>query len=126
MTFERQGLFTELNPPPGGAARFAERLDVSSAPRRWLRPAPLALAGTAFAAIVAIAVLVWPTARDDSASLMSAAPVDVYSAPEFDRLLGRVSTPAELTVTRDSAAASVTQIETENAKVRIYRIDSPR
>jgi hypothetical protein len=60
---EREGFFRELDPPPGGVARFAERLDVSSAPRLWLRPAPLALAGTAFAAIVAIAVLVWPTAR---------------------------------------------------------------
>jgi hypothetical protein len=50
-------------------------------------------------------------------------PVDVFNAPEFDRLLGRSAAPAELVVTVNMEAASVTEIETANQKVRIYQIN---
>ena len=49
--------------------------------------------------------------------------VEVYDAPEFDRLLGRSSPPAELMVMVNMEAAAVTEIETTNQKVRLYQIN---
>ena len=49
--------------------------------------------------------------------------VDLYNAPELDRLLGRATPPADLMVSVNMQAANVTEIETTNQKVRIYQIN---
>jgi hypothetical protein len=126
MSIERDGLFRELEPPPGGVARFARRLDESSASILRTRPKSVALAATTGAAIAAIVVLMLPRAPDSTSPTNETAPMDIYSAPEFDRLLGRVLRPSEVTVTLNAVEASVTPIETENSRVRIYRIDPAR
>lgn len=119
-------LFKELEPPQGGAERFARRLDEVAAERASPRARVLALAAaTAGVAIVtAILLLRQP---EDASQIESAAneppSVDVYNAPELDRLLGRLSAPAELMVTVNMQAANVTELETTNQKVRIYQIN---
>ena len=56
----------------------------------------------------------------------SAAPtVDVYNAPELDRLLGRPLRTTELTVIVGDETLPVTRLDTANQKVRLYRIDEP-
>ncbi|HJR70489.1 MAG TPA: hypothetical protein VKA43_10650 [Gammaproteobacteria bacterium] len=123
MNDERHGLFTELTPPPGGAERFAKRLDETAqsadAPRR--RGFAFAAAACAAAALVLAVMLL--REPGDSASPPVAAATEIYDAPEFDRLLGRPSQPAEFTVTLGERTASVVEVETTNEKVRIYEIN---
>jgi hypothetical protein len=123
MNSERHGLFAELDPPPGGAERFAQRLDGTSqtadAPRR--RRFAFAAAACAVAALVVAVVLL----REPSVSVsppVAAAP-EIFDAPEFDRLLGRQARPTEFTVTVDERTASVVEVETMNEKVRLYRVN---
>ena len=118
-------LFKELEPPPGGAERFAQRLDEITAerPSRRARVAALAAATVGVALVTAVLLLRQP---DDAAQVQIAnapPPVDIYNAPELDRLLGRSTPPAELMVTVNMQAANVTEIETTNQKVRIYQIN---
>jgi hypothetical protein len=49
--------------------------------------------------------------------------VDVYNAPEFDRLLGRPAQAAELTATVNDQMVTVTEVATQNANVRIYSLN---
>ena len=118
-------LFKELEPPPGGAKRFAQRLDEIAAerPSRRARALALAAATAGVALVTAVLLLRQP---DDAARVQIAnapPPVDIYNAPELDRLLGRSTPPAELMVTVNMQAANVTEIETTNQKVRIYQIN---
>ena len=118
-------LFKELEPPPGGAERFAQRLDEIAAerPSRRARALALAAATAGVALVTAVLLLRQP---DDAAQVQIAhapPPVDIYNAPELDRLLGRSTPPAELMVTVNMQAANVTEIETTNQKVRIYQIN---
>ena len=118
-------LFKELEPPPGGAERFAQRLDEIAAerPSRRARALALAAATAGVALVTAVLLLRQP---DDAARVQIAnapPPVDIYNAPELDRLLGRSTPPAELMVTVNMQAANVTEIETTNQKVRIYQIN---
>lgn len=118
-------LFKELEPPPGGPERFAQRLDEIAAerPSRRARVLALAAATAGVALVTAVLLLRQP---DDAAQLQIAnapPPVDIYNAPELDRLLGRSTPPAELMVTVNMQAANVTEIETTNQKVRIYQIN---
>ena len=118
-------LFRELEPPPGGAERFAQRLDEIAA----ARPAPRARAFALVAAIAAVAIvttlLLLRQPSDAPQVLVADAPptVEVYDSPEFDRLLGRTAPPAELMVMVNTETANVTEIETTNQKVRIYQIN---
>ncbi|HEY3518632.1 MAG TPA: hypothetical protein VGL98_16405 [Gammaproteobacteria bacterium] len=118
-------LFKELEPPRGGAERFAQRLDEIAAERPSHRARILAL--VAAAAGVALVTAVLLLRQPDDAGQVQIAntppPVDVYNAPELDRLLGRTAAPAELMVTVNMQAANVTEIETTNQKVRIYQIN---
>ena len=117
-------LFKELEPPPGGAERFAQRLDEIAAERPSPRARVLAIAAAAAAIVVAAAVLLVRQPDVAPPALVVDAPaIDVYNAPELDRLLGRSATPAELVVTVNMEAATVTEIETTNQKVRIYQIN---
>jgi hypothetical protein len=77
-------------------------------------------------ALVALAAIVWlrqPVGPPPQLVADSQPPLDLYGAPEFDRLLGRAPPPADLTVTLGSEAVTVTQLETTNEKVRIYLIN---
>jgi hypothetical protein len=118
-------LFKELEPPSGGAERFAQRLDEIAAERSSHRARVLALAAAAAGVALVTAVLV--LRQPDEAAQVQIAnatpPVDVYNAPELDRLLGRSAVPAELMVTVNRQAANVTEVETTNQKVRIYQIN---
>src|SRR5262245_25584956 len=117
-------LFKELEPPPGGAERFAQRLDEVAAERPSPRARVLAMAAAvAGVALVAAILLLRPNDAPQVEIAAAPPPVDVFNAPEFDRLLGRSAAPAELVVTVNMEAARVTEIETANQKVRIYQID---
>jgi hypothetical protein len=117
-------LFKELEPPPGGAERFAQRLDEIAAARPSPRARVRALAAALAAITFVTAVLLLRQPNDAAPELVAATPaVEVYDAPEFDRLLGRSAAPAELMVMVNMEAANVTEVETTNEKVRIYRIN---
>ena len=122
MNNER-GLFTELEPPPGGAERFRQRLDAAASSRRMPRWSIFAVAGAASAAVVLIAVVLLRDPSESSPVADSPRTASLYDAPEFDRLLGRLPQPIELAVTRNAQTAAVVEIETANEKVRIYRIN---
>ncbi len=117
-------LFKELDPPPGGVERFARRLDELAARRPSARGRLLAMAAAAAVVALATATLVLRQ-PDDSPPVLAAASsgVDVYNAPELDRLLGRSPLPAELVVKVNMEAANVTQIETTSQNIRIYQIN---
>jgi hypothetical protein len=117
-------LFNELEPPPGGAERFAARLDEVAAERPSRRARVLAIAAAAAGIALVTAILV--LRPYDAPQVQIAAtppPVDVYNAPELDRLLGRSTPPAELVVTVNMQMANVTEVETTNQKIRIYQIN---
>jgi hypothetical protein len=118
-------LFRELEPPPGGAERFAQRLDEIAAERPSTRARALAMAAAVGAVALVTAILLLRPSDDAPPVVVADAPpaVEVYNAPEFDRLLGRTSPPAELMVTVNMEAANVTELETTNQKVRIYQIN---
>jgi hypothetical protein len=118
-------LFKELEPPPGGAERFARRLDEIAAERPSLRTRAVALAAAAASvAIVTTVLLLRPAGDEPEPAVADASPaVEVYGAPEFDRLLGRPPRPTELTVLVNTEAARVTELTTTSAKVRIYEIN---
>ena len=120
MSTERHSAFTQLDPPPGGAERFARRLD-EAAPRppQWHRFALAAAVGAA--AVLAVAIVMF---RDPPELATDAqASVDVYNAPEFDRLLGRQAQAAELTATVNDQMVTVTEVATQNTNVRIYSLN---
>ena len=118
-------LFKELEPPPGGAERFAQRLDEIAAtrPSRRARVLAMAAAVAAVALVTTVLLLRQPDDTPPQVVAASSPPVEVYDAPEFDRLLGRSARPAELMVMVNMEAANVTEVETTNQKVRIYQIN---
>jgi hypothetical protein len=117
-------IFEQLEPPPGGAEALARRLDEIAAERPSRRTRVLAAAATVAAVALVTAILLLRPPRVEVPTLASTPPAgDIYNAPELDRLLGRTSRPAELMVTVNMEAASVTEIETANQKVRIYQIN---
>jgi hypothetical protein len=118
-------LFKELEPPPGGAERFARRLDEIAAERPSLRTRAMALAAAVAAvAVVTTVLLLRPAGNAPELTVADAPPaVEVYGAPEFDRLLGRPPQRTELTVMVNTEAARVTELETTSAKVRVYQIN---
>ena len=83
-------LFRELEPPPGGAERFARRLDEIAAARPSPRARVLAMAAAVGAVALVTAMLLLRPSDDAPPVLVADAPpaVEVYNAPEFDRLLG--------------------------------------
>ena len=119
-------LFKELEPPPGGAERFAQRLDEVAAEQPSSRARVLAMAAATAGVAIVTAMLLLRRPEDASQVVIAATEppaVDVYNAPELDRLLWRSSVPAELMVTVNMQPANVTEIETTNQKVRIYQIN---
>jgi hypothetical protein len=123
MNDERHGLFSEIDPPPGGVERFAQRLDKAARTPEAPRWRGLAFAGVACAAdALVVAALLLRDPSDSTSPPVAAAP-EIYDAPEFDRLLGRPARPAEFTVMLGERTASVVEVETTNEKVRIYEIN---
>lgn len=118
-------LFKQLQPPPGGPEGFTRRLDEIAAERPSRRARVLAMAAAVAAvALVTAVLLLRPTSDDTPVRVSDTSPaVDIYNAPELDRLLGRTSQPAELVVMVNMETADVTEIETTNEKVRIYQIN---
>jgi len=118
-------IFKQLEPPPGGSERFAQRLDEIAAERPSRRARVIAMAAAVASVALVTAVLsLRPTSDDTSVRVADTPPaVDIYNAPELDRLLGRTSQPAELMVMVNKETANVTEIETTNEKVRIYQIN---
>ena len=121
-------LFGKLEPPRGGAERFARRLDEAAAharvvDARWRR---FALAGTVAAAVllvVAVTVLRSPSDAPQPPLADSVPLPQIYDSPAFDRLLGRPLQAEQLTATVNQQAAAVTELESQNPNVRIYRIN---
>jgi hypothetical protein len=70
--------------------------------------------------VVAVVLLRAPGAPP--ATNVAASP-EIYDAPEFDRLLGRPARPMEFSVTVGERTASVVEVETGNAKVRLYEVN---
>jgi hypothetical protein len=118
-------LFKELEPPPGGVETFAQRLDEIAAERPSPRMRVLATAAAVAAAALVTAVLLLRPTGDDAWPRVADAPpaVDIYNAPELDRLLGRPPRPTELMVMVNMETANVTELESTNEKVRIYQIN---
>jgi hypothetical protein len=118
-------LFRQIDPPPGGAEAFAQRLDEIAVERPSHRTRVLAMAA-AVAAIALVTAILLSRQPDDAPPVRVAdepPAVDIYNSPELDRLLGRTSQPAELMVMVNMETVSVTPIETTNQKVRIYQIN---
>ena len=121
-------MFAQLEPPPGGAERFARRLDEAAAHARHVdeRRRKLAVAGAAAAAIllvVALAVLRAPGDAPPPPVADSVPTPEIYDSPAFDRLLGRPLQAEQLTATVNEEAKAVTELESQNPNVRIYRIN---
>jgi hypothetical protein len=118
-------LFKHLEPPPGGAETFAQRLDETPKERPSPRARVLATAAAIAAVALVTAILLLRQPGEGPPVLIADAPpaVDIYNAPELDRLLGRPSQPAELMVMVNMETVNVTEIETTNEKVRIYQIN---
>jgi hypothetical protein len=120
-----EALFKQLDPPAGGAERFARRLEAVAGKSAGKPLWPLAVAGAACAAAaVVVAVLVLRAPTDDVAPVAAADPVPVvYDSPAFDRLLGRPLKTEQLTATVNKQTAAVTELESRNDKVRIYELN---
>jgi len=119
MSGDKNGLFKQLDPPPGGAERFRERLD--GATRRDPAPSwPLAAAVAAALVVVVGALVVLSDAGREGGQ---PAENRVAAAPEFDRLLGRPVERAEPAVTLNDETVALAAVQSENPKVRIYRIE---
>jgi hypothetical protein len=117
MKIEREALFRQLEPPPGGAARLRARLGSPSAgppsPAWWLGPAAVAV----IAAVVVLALRLVPDVEP------TPEPGALMTAAAFDRLLRRESAPYELSITRDDVRLEVTELRSNNPSVRLYHID---
>ena len=126
MNAKHLGLFEELTPPAGGAERFAQRLDELMA-SPVAAPARVQVMGVAAClTLMVLAAGMWlrqPESLPPQLAADSPPALDVYGAPEFDRLLGRAPRSSELTVTLGTDVATVTQLETMNDNVRIYLIN---
>ncbi|HEX7237228.1 MAG TPA: hypothetical protein VF405_09720 [Gammaproteobacteria bacterium] len=118
-------LFKHLEPPPGGAEAFARRLDEIAAERPSRRGRGLAAAAAVVAAALVTIIVLSRHSNDAPPVLVADKPpaVDVYNAPELDRLLGRTARPADLMVMVNMEAVKVTEIESTNQKVRLYQIN---
>ena len=142
MKIDRNELFRELTPPAGGAARMRSRLATpvgnSTEPRAGHSapsPASWLFVPAGVAAVLLIAVLVAVALRSvpsiDSGSTdggsvagEGAPPAgELYAAADLDRLLGRPSTPFELSVSLGDERLDLIEIPTRDPLVRIVRIE---
>jgi len=121
-------LFKQLEPPPGGAERFAQRIDdaaaaAAAAPAVAPRWRAFALAGASAAALVVAVVLLREPSEPATPVADSPPAPEIYNSPAFDRLLGRPLQAEQLTAIVDQQTISVTELESHNEKVRIYQLN---
>jgi hypothetical protein len=112
--------FRELEPPAGGAERLQRCLEEAARPATGV-PERVAIVG-AGAAVLALALALFVGLRSGS-DADRPAPADLYQAASFDRLLGRPMERTELTATIGDQTVPISQVDSSNPKVRIYRID---
>lgn len=117
MKIERDQIFHELEPPPGGAARLRAKLRAGrAAPLSggwWL--GPVAVAVIAAVTIVAFRLVPQRGPAPEADNLMAAA--------AFDRLLRRESDPYDLSISSGDQRLAVRELESSNPSVRLYRIE---
>jgi hypothetical protein len=118
MNADLNGLFQQIDPPPGGTERFRARLDKAASEGE--SPGWLPAAAVTATLVVVVGALVVPSDWRESR-----APAEnrVAAAPEFDRLLGRPVAPVEPAVMVNDEMVTLAAVQSENAKVRIYRIE---
>ena len=87
-----------------------------------MRPSA-AFVAAAIALMAALLVLRKPSTEEQVVVADAPPAVDVYNAPELDRLLGRSQQPSQLVVKVNEQSATVTELTTTNEKVRIYQIN---
>ncbi|HEU4618068.1 MAG TPA: hypothetical protein VFV10_08500, partial [Gammaproteobacteria bacterium] len=95
MKANREDLFRQIEPPPGGAERLSARLAAAPSPRTSLA---LRLTAAGGVAAVALAAAVQLHERFHPPAPAPGDLSDLSASPEFDRLLGREPRPYELTV----------------------------
>jgi hypothetical protein len=123
---DHDGLFRELEPPPGGAERFRQRL---AEPDDWSR-APigrLLAAGGGIAAVVIVALLaLWQTELPEDVVEGELEPqtTEVFQSKDFDRLLGRPMEPLETSVVINDVPVDLTEVLGARPGVRIYEIQT--
>jgi hypothetical protein len=118
MNEDRQGLFKQLEPPPGGAERFRARLDAAAE----RDPGPSWRLAVAVAAGVVVVVSALIILNDVGRSSVDSPENQVATAPEFDRLLGRPMEPTEPAVTLNDEMVTLAAVQSENPKVHMYQI----
>jgi hypothetical protein len=118
MNEDRQGLFEQLEPPPGGAERFRARLDATA--ERDHGPSWGLAAAVAAGVVVVVAALV--VLNHAGQSNVDSPENQVAAAPEFDRLLGRPTAPTEPAVTLNDQMVTLAAVPSENPKIRMYQI----
>jgi len=117
MKIDREAIFAELEPPPGGPARLRAKLRSAGAPPParawWLGP----VAVVVIAAVAIFAFRLFPDSEPaaETDSLMTAA--------AFDRLLGRDSAPYAISVRRGPDPVAVSELETRDPNVRLFHLE---
>lgn len=111
MPIERE-VFDLLEPPPGGVERMRARFAEPARSRASFGVAALGV--TAVLALAAVLVYLLPRSGGADNALVA--------APELDRLLGRETPPAPLTVKHDDQPAQIEELPSSDPQVRIYRV----
>jgi hypothetical protein len=143
MDVDRNRVFEQLQPPPGGAERLARRFGTTARPSARVLIPPLAAAGIVAVMVLALYVGSRPASEapqrntalsvsdgteraQETERLGVAQPGSLFDAPEFDRLLGRAAASVELSVDIDGRQARVEQREGSDPRIRVYLLDAPR
>ena len=126
MKVDRNEIFRELLPPEGGAARMRARLanEVSNDSRNRANNVPRTgwhFAAAGVAALMLIAILVGIALRPGASDAPPGG--ELYASADLDRLLGRPSTPFELSVSLGDERLELTEIPTRDPQVRLVRIE---
>lgn len=117
MNPDDKGLFTDLEPPPGGVERFRRQLEQRDIPPTRT-PGRILAAGLAAAGFALAIVAVWWTDKTG----IEPEPQSLAQAEEFDRLLGRSLRWTDLSVAINEEPVSVDEIPSASAGIRIYEI----
>ena len=115
MQTERDALFQLLEPPPGGVERMRARFAEGQRARAGFGAPAF---GVAAVAVLAALITLLPSTPEPPAVVDNA----ILAAPELDRLLGRESAPAPLTVERDDQRVQIEELPSSDPQVRIYRV----
>jgi len=115
MRTERDALFEQLEPPPGGVERMRARFAEPAQSRAGFGVAAF---GVAAVAVLAALIALLPSSPESPAVVDNT----ILAAPELDRLLGRESAPVPFSVERDDQRVQVEELPSSDPHVRIYRV----